>query len=47
MSQNITIILEKYVALFLKDYKIIHHHGLTFIPKLLGKLKNMLRLFHV
>ena len=33
MSQNITKILEKYVILYLKDYKIIYHHGLTFIPK--------------
>ena len=43
MSQNITKILEKYVVLFSKDYKIIHHHGLILILKLLGKLKNMFK----
>jgi hypothetical protein len=44
MSQNITKTLGKYVVLFFKDYKKIHHHGLTLILKLLDKLKNMSRL---
>jgi hypothetical protein len=39
MSQNISIISKKSVVIVLKDYKINHHHGLTFIPKLLGKLR--------